>query len=96
MLHIPCPHCGPRDEVEFRHAGSGVPLPAQATNEEWARVLYQRDTPLGTLTEQWVHVHGCRQWIHVVRDTRTHAMVATHAMGTGAPHAEPSASEPSA
>lgn len=77
MLRIPCPHCGPREEVEFRHAGTGVPIPAQATDAEWARVLYLRDTPPGPLTEQWVHVHGCRQWFHVVRDTRTHAILAT-------------------
>lgn len=89
MLRISCPHCGPRDEVEFRHAGSGVPLPAHATDEEWARVLYVRETPLGPLTEQWVHVHGCRQWIHVVRDTRTHAILDTRPLLP--PRAEPTA-----
>lgn len=87
MLRIPCPHCGPRDEVEFRHAGSGVPLPGHATDEEWARVLYLRDTPLGPLTEQWVHVYGCRQWLHVVRDTRTHAILETRPVS--APPADP-------
>ena len=87
MLRIPCPHCGPRDEVEFRHAGTGVPLPAQSTDTEWARVLYQRESPLGPLTEQWVHVHGCLQWIHVVRDTRTHAILSTHPVSAPPPNA---------
>jgi sarcosine oxidase subunit delta len=50
-------------------------------------VLYLRETPLGPVTEQWVHAYGCRQWIHVVRDTRTHAILDTRPLS--APPVEP-------
>lgn len=77
MLFIRCPFCGPREETEFRHGGQGMAIPAQASDAEWARVLYVRHTPAGPGAERWVHVHGCRQWFHVVRDTRTHAILDT-------------------
>lgn len=72
MLQITCPWCGPREEIEFRHGGEGMPIPAQASDAEWARVLYYRSNPAGPYAERWVHTHGCRQWFHVVRDTLTH------------------------
>lgn len=72
MLRITCPWCGPREEIEFRVAGEGVALPPQATDAEWGRVLYYRSNPAGPMAERWIHVHGCRQWFHVVRDTLTH------------------------
>lgn len=49
-----------------------MPIPGEATDAEWARVLYVRRNPAGPYAERWVHVHGCRQWFHVVRDTLTH------------------------
>ncbi len=42
MMQIPCPWCGPREEIEFRCGGEGVPLPAEASDAEWARVLFYR------------------------------------------------------
>lgn len=74
MLQLTCPWCGPREELEFRYGGVGVPIPAQATDAEWARVLYYRNNPAGAQAERWVHAHGCRQWFQVVRDTQTHAI----------------------
>ena len=72
MLQIPCPWCGPREEIEFRHGGQGVALPERCSDAEWARVLFHRSNPAGPLVERWVHVHGCGQWFRVVRDTVTH------------------------
>lgn len=72
MLQLTCPWCGPREEIEFRHGGQGAAIPDQATDAEWARVLYYRPNPVGALEERWVHVHGCGQWFRVVRDTLTH------------------------
>ncbi|MEO7966973.1 MAG: sarcosine oxidase subunit delta, partial [Gemmatimonadaceae bacterium] len=43
-----------------------------ATDAEWARVLFYRSNPAGQYAERWIHVNGCRQWLHVVRDTLTH------------------------
>ena len=44
MLLIPCPWCGPRDEVEFRYGGqAGTSYPADPdalSDEEWADYLF--------------------------------------------------------
>ena len=77
MLLITCPWCGPREEAEFRHGGEGMPIPPQADDAAWARVLYYRSNPAGPYTERWVHSNGCRQWLVVVRDTVTHEITAT-------------------
>ena len=77
MLLITCPWCGPREETEFRHAGEGILLPTDADNTAWTRALYYRSNPAGPYTERWVHVHGCRQWLRVLRDTTTHEMLST-------------------
>ncbi len=77
MLQITCPWCGPREEVEFRHGGEGKAIPANATDAEWAQVLYYRSNPAGTYAERWIHVHGCRQWFNVVRNTLTHEITHT-------------------
>ena len=80
MLQIPCPWCGPREEIEFRHGGQGVAIPEQSTDAEWARVLFYRTNPAGLLEERWVHVHGCGQWFRVVRDTLTHEISASESL----------------
>lgn len=78
MLRIPCPHCGWRDLTEFRNGGeAGVerPMnPAAASDAEWADYLYYRDNHKGPVIERWVHIHGCRQWFELRRDTLTHAV----------------------
>lgn len=79
MLLIPCPWCGPRDEVEFRCGGqAGVdypPDPEALDDVAWAEFLYVRDNPSGPFEERWLHVAGCRQWFNIVRDTETHAIL---------------------
>ncbi len=34
--------------------------------------VYIRDNPAGPMRELWYHAQGCRNWIVVTRDTRTH------------------------
>jgi heterotetrameric sarcosine oxidase delta subunit len=77
MLLIPCPYCGPREEIEFRYGGEGVSIPESADDREWARFLYYRSSPDGLFTERWVHAHGCRRWFYVRRDTGTHEISST-------------------
>ena len=77
MLLIQCPYCGPREEMEFRYGGEGVPIPEEAGEGEWARFLYYRASPAGPFTERWVHTHGCRQWFTILRDTLTNEIAAT-------------------
>ena len=76
MLLIPCPWCGPRDEVEFRYGGqAGLAYPADPdalSDEEWANSLFMRENPKGGFPERWCHVHGCRRWFDVERSTVTH------------------------
>jgi heterotetrameric sarcosine oxidase delta subunit len=85
MLQITCPYCGPREEIEFSYGGQGVPLPAQSDDPTWGRVLYVRDSPAGPFAERWVHVHGCRRWFQVIRDTRTHVIEPAGRLSSNAP-----------
>ena len=59
MLLIPCPWCGPRDEVEFRYGGQAhLAYPADPdalSDEEWADYLFMRDNPEGDFPERWFH-----------------------------------------
>jgi len=86
-MRIPCPDCGPRDLREFRYVGDATrdfpPLDADA--EVWARYVWDRDNPRGPHAEHWQHHHGCRQFLRVVRDTATHAILSAAIAGPGAP-----------
>lgn len=84
MLLIPCPWCGDREEVEFHCAGEPVtrPDPEQADDAAWAEYLYMRDNPKGVTRELWHHLHGCRRWLVVERDTVTHAILAVRDAAT--------------
>jgi heterotetrameric sarcosine oxidase delta subunit len=76
MLLIPCPFCGPRDEIEFRYGGeAGIVRPKDPdalSDAAWAEYLHMRDNPKGRLHERWFHVHGCRRWFTLTRSTITH------------------------
>ena len=87
MLQIPCPHCGVRDEVEFRFGGeSHVQRPrADVGDAEWADYLFVRDNPKGLHYERWCHSYGCGEWFNVVRHTVTHEILATYLMGEKQP-----------
>jgi heterotetrameric sarcosine oxidase delta subunit len=76
MLRIPCPHCGERDEVEFRYRGDAhVARPRDASEADLAAFtayVYQRTNPHGWHLEWWLHVAGCRRLLKVLRHTLTH------------------------
>lgn len=76
-MHIPCPYCGERDFHEFVYRGDARPVRPQpeAPFEAMFEYVYIRENPAGPLLEHWYHAHGCRQWIVVERDTRTHQIV---------------------
>jgi heterotetrameric sarcosine oxidase delta subunit len=73
---IPCPHCGLRDDSEFRYGGQAHVAypddPSQLDDAAWGRYLFVRDNPKGAFAERWHHAAGCRRWFTVVRDTVTH------------------------
>jgi sarcosine oxidase subunit delta len=74
---IPCPVCGMRDHGEFVYGGDATvvrPDIADADPTRWAACVYDRENPRGPHREYWQHVHGCRSFMIVERDTQTHAM----------------------
>ena len=79
MLLIPCPCCGPRNQIEFTYGGDATlvrPAP-DAPETAWADYVYLRDNPCGPHDELWFHGAGCRCWFKVRRDTRTHDILAS-------------------
>jgi heterotetrameric sarcosine oxidase delta subunit len=109
MMLIPCPWCGPRNQIEFTYGGDatvrrpppdapvsreGPPRPTdQAPGGQraerawgdqtaaWVDYVYFRDNPAGPLDELWYHGAGCRSWFHVLRNTRTHEILASAPVG---------------
>jgi len=75
-MRVHCPFCGERDAGEFTCLGdASVPRPDAAAPDALARfveAVYMRDNPAGRYEELWYHGAGCRGWLRVARDTRTH------------------------
>ncbi len=89
MLLIPCPWCGPRDDVEFRYGGQALVAypddPDALSDEEWADYLFMRDNPRGDFAERWFHTTGCRRWFNTVRNTATYEIRSTFLVGEDPP-----------
>ena len=82
-MRLACPFCGSRDVQEFVYRGSAEAIAADLAADQFASV-YLRDNPAGTIDEHWYHAQGCRTWLIVTRDTRTHAIAAVRlARGDG-------------
>ena len=78
------PDCGPRDQSEFTYGGDAPvvrPAIADSSVASWAEYVYDRTNPRGAHTEYWHHVHGCRSWLIVSRNTETHDISATRLIG---------------
>ena len=89
MLLIPCPWCGPRPEIEFRHAGEAHIArpadPAAVTDIAWADFLYNRSNTRGIHAERWRHSHGCGRFFNAIRDTVTDLIIASYKPGEPRP-----------
>jgi sarcosine oxidase subunit delta len=85
MLLIPCPHCGPRPEIEFRYAGEAhvarAADPGVVNDQDWAEYLYFRSNPKGMHFERWRHVSGCARFFNCVRDTVSDKILTTYPAG---------------
>jgi sarcosine oxidase subunit delta len=96
MFLIDCPHCGARDESEFTCGGEAHIArpqdPDQVSDVQWAEYLFMRNNRKGLHFERWVHVHGCRRWFNLCRNTVTHEIVAVYAMGSAPPNVAPAPS----
>jgi len=79
-MRIQCPYCGERDLTEFAYLGDATrmrPEPAAPdAPEQFFAAVYLRDNPAGPHNELWYHASGCRSWLAVTRDTRTHEISA--------------------
>ena len=76
-MRITCPHCGPRDLVEFSYQGDATltrPDPASADQDAWNAYVYDRANPAGEHREVWQHSGGCRKHLVVTRNTLTHVI----------------------
>jgi sarcosine oxidase subunit delta len=81
---IPCPVCGLRDHEEFTYGGDATvvrPDVAEHDTGAWADYVCDRTNPRGPHKEYWHHLHGCRQWMVVDRDTQTHKVSGAELVG---------------
>ncbi len=85
MLKIPCPWCGPRDEVEFSCGGEAhiarPENPQELDDPAWAGYVFMRRNTRGWFTERWVHSQGCRRWFDIERHTVTHEIRGSYKPG---------------
>jgi sarcosine oxidase subunit delta len=84
-MRIPCPCCGERDAREFSYLGDASMRRPSADGENAEHVffeyVYLRDNPAGPFDEYWYHTAGCRSWLVVTRDTRTHEIMSARRAG---------------
>ncbi len=78
-MRIPCPFCGERDLSEFAyHGDANIVRPDPDRTDAPGRffeAVYLRSNPAGAHEELWYHHSGCRSWLRVGRDTRTHEIL---------------------
>jgi sarcosine oxidase subunit delta len=87
-VRIPCPFCGERDLSEFAYlgdAGYRRPELGPADHEQFYEAVYLRDNPAGPHEELWYHAFGCRSWLIVTRNTRTHEILSSTLAKQAAP-----------
>ena len=76
-MRLTCPFCGDRGIEEFSYFGDAtVTRPTlDSPPEAWVDYVYLRENPAGPHSELWYHASGCRQFIKIRRDTRTHEIL---------------------
>ena len=75
-MRIKCPFCGERALTEYTYSGDAdftrPNASAPDAQLQFSEAVYLRDNPAGAHDELWCHVFGCRSWLRITRDTRTH------------------------
>jgi sarcosine oxidase subunit delta len=91
-MRIQCPFCGERDVSEFTYLGdASCPRPdaeAAEAPQRFFAAVYLRDNPAGPFDELWYHGSGCRGWLRVRRNTRSHEVLAAEFVNAGTPAPE--------
>lgn len=92
MLRLACPHCGVRDQIEFRYFGDATVKRPSGTDglPAFGAYVHERANPAGWHVEWWMHTGGCRRVLKVVRHTVTHVIAV---VGTPADDLAPPAGE---
>jgi sarcosine oxidase subunit delta len=70
-MRISCPYCGERDAQEFVYRGDAA-LRRPDGEDGMFDYVYLRDNVASDMIEHWYHAQGCRNWLAVTRNTRTH------------------------
>jgi sarcosine oxidase subunit delta len=80
LMH--CPLNGPRPIQEFLYGGAlrDMPAPAQASDEEWADYVFNRDGEPAIAKEWWYHTPS-GTWFIAERDTLTDEILRTYFYG---------------
>ena len=79
MKIMTCPVNGPRPLQEFVYGGdvTEMPCPDQATDEQWAAYVFERDGAPGPHKEWWYHAPS-GVWFIAERDTGTDEISSTY------------------
>ncbi len=89
MLHIKCPWCGLRDQLEFTAGGEAhiarPENPEALSDAEWGDYIFFRTNPAGVHYERWVHSAGCGKWFNAVRHSVTDIFWDVYPMGAAPP-----------
>jgi sarcosine oxidase subunit delta len=87
MLLIPCPYCGPRPELEFKHGGEAhvIRNPKVEADADWGAFLYTRSNTRGVIAERWRHSSGCGRFFNCLRDTVSDNILTTYKAGEPRP-----------
>lgn len=92
---IECPHCGPREALEFAYGGETTQRATDTSGERaFTDYLYYRVNILGWQTEWWLHRDGCRAWFLAERHTSTNEVRSTWVPGLERGEHDPSAVTP--
>ena len=76
-MRITCPYCGERAARNSPISAPPIPgaRPGRSdAGEAWHAYVYLRDNPAGQPARVLASRAGCRRWLIVTRDTRTHAI----------------------
>jgi heterotetrameric sarcosine oxidase delta subunit len=84
-MRLNCPYCGERDVQEFATWAMPPCSAAGDSLEAFHDYVFLRDNPAGLHREYWHHAHGCRSWLVVTRDTRTHEVTGGRLRQAGQP-----------
>jgi sarcosine oxidase subunit delta len=65
------------------YRGDASAIRPDGVAEDFAAYVYLRPNPAGAMREHWYHAQGCRNWLIVERDTRTHVIAGARMAGSG-------------